>query len=201
MYLSFSTENHKPVMELRYIKISDKGDEMFQWDGPWACVLDKQQNLLWEVKTDSESIHDGYWTYSWFDGVTGTSNSGDCYFETNRCDTLDLVRKSNQQKLCGITGWRLPSRDELTSLFTDNDRPRANKIATDYFPQIKNGDYWTSTNNQPLAAHYRHLKVGAIAVNFNQQSTANLPYRNAAFVLLVNDNIKKITNKSSKQSN
>lgn len=175
----------------RFIKIDNKGEQLKAWQGPWSCTLDLKQKLLWEIKTDNESIHDGYWTYSWFDGVSGVSNNGDCYFKKDRCDTLDLIKQTNKQQLCGLSGWRLPTLYELKSLIVENDRPGENKIAIDYFPQIKNGDYWTNQNEMSFKRLNKDV-LGVSAVNFHQANHLTLPYHNAAFVILVNDNLPKI---------
>ena len=171
----------------RYLKINQHGDAVADWSGPWACVLDRETDLLWEVKNDREDIHDGYWTYSWFDGETGHPNAGDCYFEPERCDTLDLVKRANQQALCGITRWRLPSPSELQSLIQNEVQPGQATIAKAFFPYTKKGDYWTSESAQPLTGHYEHLEEGALSVSFLTGGSVVLPYRNAAYVRLVTD--------------
>jgi hypothetical protein len=165
------------------------GETISPWQGPWSCVVDSTLNVLWEVKTDNESIHDGYWTYSWFDKTQGKENFGDCYFEENRCDTNDLIRHTNQQGLCNQHNWRLPTPTELQSLVTKPQRPGKTYITTDFFPFIHQGDYWTSGSQQPLPQHFSQnssqVSTGALAVNFHAGQQVTLPYRNAAFVILV----------------
>lgn len=169
----------------RYLKIDINGNRVADWSGPWACVLDRKTHLLWEVKTDSEDIHDGYWSYSWFDGRVGEPNSGDCYFEKDRCDTRDLVDRVNRQRPCGVGGWRLPSTAELQTLLQQQVRPGQAKIAKAYFPHTQKGDYWTGDGKRELKGHYQHLGRGAAAVSFLDGRVLTLPYRNAAFVRLV----------------
>jgi hypothetical protein len=169
------------------IKITPKGEAISAWSGPWACVFDKRTGLLWEVKTDDETIHDGYWSYSWSDGRKGTANRGDCYFEKGGCDTLDLIRRVNREKTCGVAGWRLPAQGELLSLVETNIRPGEPTIAKDFFPHTRRGDYWTKEWGQSLDGAFQHLGEGASAVDFVDGSAIKLPYRNAAFVRLVND--------------
>ncbi|RJG49899.1 DUF1566 domain-containing protein [Motilimonas pumila] len=176
----------------RWQKISPQGQRLTPWQGPWACVWDKQNKRLWEVKTDNENIHDGYWSYSWWQQTEaglerGAANLGDCYFESTRCDSQDLVRRANQQRLCNVAGWRLPQIEELQSLLQSNDRAQQAKMAVDYFPHIKAGDYWSADHSQALAGAYQHLGQGALAINFYSGDITPLPYRNAAFVLLVSD--------------
>ncbi|MCY4046374.1 MAG: DUF1566 domain-containing protein [Cellvibrionales bacterium] len=175
----------------RFIKLNNQGQPMPQWQGPWACVLDTQTGNVWENKTDNESIHDALWTYSWYQDHTGVENSGDCYFEENRCDTEDLITRANQQALCDIKDWRLPTSNELFTLV--NPKPKTGKpaIYNDYFPHTKRGDYWTSNHNIPMTGVYAHLKSGAMAIDFIDGMMKPLPYRNAAFVRLVSSTNKK----------
>ncbi|WP_105167951.1 Lcl C-terminal domain-containing protein [Pseudoalteromonas sp. T1lg23B] len=187
VYVIFSDTIIEPIAHPRYTKITAQGKALSPWQGPWACVLDHQHNLLWEVKTDDESIHDGYWTYSWYDHGLGKANFGDCYFEDARCDTQDLIRHTNQQALCGQNNWRLPTEYELASLIQPPKRPGQPYIAYDYFAHIKKGDYWTSKAKVKLQQQFAHLKQGAKAVNFHSGEVVSLPYRNAAFVILVSD--------------
>lgn len=180
-------ENPKPVQS-RYVKFDSQGTRLGNWEGPWACVLDSHTGLLWEVKTDDESIHDGYWTYSWFYENKGVKNSGDCYFENERCDTSDLIIRAIQQARCGKTSWRLPTAKELSTLVIEPTAPGSPSIAVDFFPQTKHGDYWTADSSKLLSGVYKHLKEGAIAIDFTDGTTRTIPYRNAAFVRLVSSN-------------
>ena len=159
---------------------------MSPWSGPWTCVYDTKTQLLWETKTDNESIHDGYWTYSWNDGARGVKNKGDCYFEKERCDTLDLIDRVKIEKTCGLDNWRLPSSKELLSLVSRETKPGEPLIAKDFFPQTKRGDYWTKDSQQRLTGTFKYLKEGALAVDFVNGNLTKLPYRNASFVRLVN---------------
>lgn len=171
-----------------FVKISAQGEPLDIWSGPWSCVYDQRSGLLWEVKTDAEDIHHSSWTFSWFNENLGVENFGDCYFETARCDTEDLLRRVNQTKLCGMDGWRLPTASELSSLVTHTALPGDATIDADFFPHIQRGDYWTIDHGKKLLSIYQHLGTGARAVNFIDGSVTALPYRNAAFVMLVNDN-------------
>ena len=178
-------EQPSAVPSERWQKLTAKGQPLAPWAGPWSCVLDKQSGLIWEVKTDNESIHDGYWSYSWFDGRAGQANMGDCYFESERCDTLDLIRRANREAQCGITNWRLPTAKELQSLLYHQGKTGDALIEKGFFPHTKHGDYWSGQAQQALTSSFRHLGYGALAVNFGTGETTALPYRNAAFVRLV----------------
>ncbi|WP_444920036.1 DUF1566 domain-containing protein [Microbulbifer sp. CnH-101-G] len=171
-------------------KVTAEGEMIHAWDGPWSCVCDRRSGLLWEVKTDSEDIHDGKWTYSRLLQNQGVANNGDCYFEAERCDTEDLIRHINREQLCGSKHWRLPTASELRTLVVTEVKPGSPSIETGYFPKTQRGDYWTSDGNLPLKGVYSYLKVGGAAVNFINGETITIPYRNAAFTRLV-------TNRSS----
>lgn len=167
------------------VKIDSRGGPMPAWSGPWACVCDTRTNLLWEVKTDDEGIHDGDWTYSWWQGNTGVANNGDCYYEQNRCDTADLVRHTRREALCGVENWRLPSAAELKTLRSVDTPPGAPAIDGNYFPKTRRGDYWTHDAEQPLDGVYAYLRSGSAAINFIDGDQVTIPYRNAAFARLV----------------
>lgn len=184
-YCRFSLPDHLTPVHARFTKMLNTGEVISSWQGPWACVVDSSLNVLWEVKKDNESIHDGYWTYSWFDETHGKENFGDCYFEAKRCDTNDLIRHTNTQGLCNQHNWRLPTPSELQSLIQKPQRPGQAHINNDYFPFIHKGDYWTSANQQQLPQHFTQFNHGALAVNFLAGQQVTLPYRNAAFVILV----------------
>jgi hypothetical protein len=196
-YCHFYTPVHSTQEHPRFTKMINTGEIISAWQGPWSCVADSRLNVLWEVKTDNESIHDGYWTYSWFDETHGKENFGDCYFEAQRCDTHDLIRHTNKQGLCNQRNWRLPTPDEFQSLIISPQRPGQTHINNDYFPFIHQGDYWTSASQQPLPKHFSQnssqnysqnssqINSGALAVNFHAGQQVTLPYRNAAFVILV----------------
>ena len=150
-----------------WVKLDTSGKPIDNWAGPWSCVLDKKTGLIWENKDDSEGIHDGFWSYSWFEdkgfqdkefgGKTlGVENWGDCHFEKDRCDTQDLITRVKQEKTCGLSAWRLPTADELATLVIDYQQPGEPVIDLSFFPHTKRGDYWTADANKPLKGFYQY---------------------------------------------
>ncbi|MFC3031700.1 DUF1566 domain-containing protein [Pseudoalteromonas fenneropenaei] len=191
----------QPAAQARFFKVTTQGQVLAPWQGPWHCVLDSHTGLLWEVKRDDESIHEGDWTYSWFDGQNGSANQGDCYFRAERCDSADLIVASNHSALCGVTDWRLPTSRELDALRVAQDRAHQPQLAEDYFRFIKDGDYWTADHALPLTGIYQRQGLGARAFNFYQWQSSILPYRNAAFVMLVANAPKPLMQLASTTTN
>jgi hypothetical protein len=115
---------------------------------PWSCVQDNVTGLIWEVKTLSglqSSTHD----YTWYNstgvndgGAAGTANGGSCFDSTN-CDTEKFVAAVNATGLCGADDWRLPSREELTSLIDSS--VAALTIDTDWFPNTQALAHWSAS--------------------------------------------------------
>lgn len=163
----------------RFVKVSNSGKALPSsattiGSGPddWACTFDTTTKLMWEVKSTDSGLHDRRWTYSWYEPQTtspvkGWSSSGTCGLP--KCDTQHLREATNAGALCGFTGWRMPSRQELGTLvycaagpYTQYDAwvrgyPCADyltnfqpKTYTQFFPDIdttvRNGAFffWTS---------------------------------------------------------
>ena len=169
----------------RFIKIASDGQELGAWEGPWRCVLDSHNGLMWEVKSYAEDLHDYQCSFSWFDGQTGVADGGSCFTKSGKSDTRDLVQYTNQTKRCGANGWRLPTEQELRTLLSETPLPGDMLIARDYFPYIQRGLYWTLTADIPLTGYFERLGKGAISIDFKDGRSRKMPYRDAAFVRLV----------------
>ena len=116
----------------------------------WECVEDRGNKLVWEVKKNDGSIRDRDYSYSWFSEINGekigVSDGGRCKGGVS-CDTASYARAMNEQKLCGYSDWRLPTREELETLVEYTDNPKEATINKTYFPEAIPSWYWTSSEN------------------------------------------------------
>lgn len=117
---------------------------------PWACVLDKQSGLAWEVKRAGAGLHDINNTYSWYDsdpntngGFAGKANGGKC--TGSDCDTESYIKAVNAEKLCGFDDWYLPSHFELGTIVDEGAFYPGPTLPKAYFPESLGGRYWTDT--------------------------------------------------------
>ncbi len=133
------------------VKIADTGDALDDIASQWECVEDRSNNLTWEVKKNDGGIRDRDHSYSWFNRIgtnmpDGASNGGRCNGGVS-CDTSSYIQAMNQNKLCGYSDWRLPTREELETLVEFNNDPAQATINRKYFPQAIPSWYWTASEN------------------------------------------------------
>ena len=106
---------------------------------PWYCVRDNVSGLIWEVKTDDSTLSNKDNTFTWYDS-TGTESEQDTQ------DLIDLANGENSGAgLCGVTGWRLPTVQEIEGLTDYNSSAPAPDA--DYFPNTRAESdewYWTA---------------------------------------------------------
>jgi len=138
-----------------YSKISNSGavlaPEAALGPGPddWACTRDNVTGLVWEVKVnDPGNLRHWDHTFTWFRSTSPDGNPGNpgrartCRSLLSNCNTDRYVEAINATGLCGATGWRIPSVNELESLI---DYGQANPaIDQDYFPNTHPLAFWTS---------------------------------------------------------
>ena len=159
-----------------FTKIDSNGDALPEDATTWDCIRDDITGLMWEVKTDDDTLRDKDWTYSLRNtnastngGDSGTSNGGTCENETD-CDTETYVANINALSLCGASDWRMPSRLELINLIDHGTQ--APLIDDTFFPNTHLGDYWSSTPFYiPSSAWVVNFTGGT--VTFEQTSSAN----------------------------
>jgi hypothetical protein len=144
----------KPL-ETGYRKLGRDGTILPDDATEWACVQDRASGLIWEVKTDDNSIRDRDNFFTWYNpanehnyGSAGARNGGRCKGDAD-CDTLAYIQAINQQRLCGFADWRLPVKDELLSLVEYNYGSKETRatINLKYFPHAVPSWYWTASSN------------------------------------------------------
>ncbi len=139
-----------------------EGQSIADIDLTWDCVRDNNTGLVWEVKTRGNlGLRAAGRSFYWYDpnyetngGVSGKKGEFTCdENELTTCNTSYYVADINARKLCGLTGWRVPTLDELRSIIDYNTGGQSDSAAydTDYFAGDTIGVYyyWTSTTYAP----------------------------------------------------
>lgn len=122
----------------KYVKLGVNGRILHSDADDWRCVGDTETGLLWEVKTDDGGFHDRGNSYRWGGGV----DAGTMY---NYGDWDALVNTSDNELLCGESGWRVPEIDELAGLIDTGQGDPV--IDTALFPNTQSSDYWSATSS------------------------------------------------------
>ena len=127
-----------------YTKLGQNGIELAdtatQGDG-WIMTRDNVTGLIWEIKTDDDSVHDKDNTFTWCDShpETNGGDPGTCGVGT---DTEGLIAFMNENEYGGYSDWRMPTRKELRTIIDyDAYNPAVN---TDYFPNTVTSSYWSA---------------------------------------------------------
>ena len=108
-----------------YTKLDSSGNDLSDSATSWAMVRDNVTGLIWEVKTNDETINNKDDHYTWQDAAN-------VFIET-----------MNSSQFGGYTDWRLPAIKELVSIL-DYENPYPT-IDIDYFPKTAVAPYWSST--------------------------------------------------------
>jgi hypothetical protein len=145
-----------------FTKIDNNGSAVALGDAAaWQCVKDNVTGLMWEIKTDDSGLHDKDWTYTWYDGITGTANGGSCGL-TSACDTVAYVKAVNVAGWCGKNNWRMPKVEELRSIVS-YDRGLLGAVIDDtYFPNTISDGYLAAEKMLSTGAN----TGGGAAINF-----------------------------------
>jgi hypothetical protein len=116
----------------------------------WPCVFDDLTKLTWEIKSNKQNSRNAKQTYSWFvpaaktnGGFSGYKNKGICLQKL--CNTQAYVDRVNRRKLCSLSNWRLPTREELRSIVNYQIEYPGPTIDNTFFPHTQNQFYWSST--------------------------------------------------------
>lgn len=155
-----------------FTKLDARGNVLPSSATQWSCVKDNVTDLIWESKTDDNTLHDKDDSFVWYESDPRIGNGGlpgyeraseydssktdqTCFgfisgINTSYCNTKAFVNRVNSASYCGSNNWRLPTREELNSLVDYETSP---KIDTGYFPLIQNNYYWTSVPYAYLNKH------------------------------------------------
>ncbi len=168
----------------RFVKVTKEGKQIGIWKGPWQCVFDRDNQLIWEIKGYYQDMHSHECSFSWYDGKRGVPLKGNCYNTSGRSDLKTLVNYFNEHAVCGIKQWRVPTLKELqTLLFTKGD-PNKPLIRTDLFPRTHKAPYWSSDASVKLEGFFEG-EEGAYTLDFRTGKADAFPYSAATFVRLV----------------
>lgn len=131
----------------------------------WACSHDNATGLFWEIKTDDGGLRDKDNTYSWYNSNPATNGGKAGYQSINgdagkgvctgniACNTEAYVKAVNAKRLCRFNNWRLPSQDELLTLYTHIYTSSSPTIVNTYFPNTIINWHWTSSINTSVSEY------------------------------------------------
>ena len=116
----------------------------------WSCIHDTKNNLMWEVKSNSNDLRNSNNLYSWFKAenqtTSGIADGGRCQGDSD-CDTNAYVQAMNKQNFCGHNDWQLPTREQMQTLVYLKNDAKSAKINKDYFPKTVPSWYWTASEH------------------------------------------------------
>ena len=157
MTTPIAASDTKSLSTGRYIKLDKRGqplsNQSLSYDSQsWACVIDTQTHLTWEVKSRQGTLNKNTHTYSWYNsdiqvngGFRGYENNGHC--AASPCNTEAFTHKLTEKKYCGSTHWRVPTREELRSL-VDYSLPFPGPVINiEYFPNTLPQFYWSAISD------------------------------------------------------
>ena len=108
-----------------FVKFDANGNALPDDATNWSMVKDQTTGLIWETKTDDNSIHD-------------KDNKYNFYYLNEK-----FINRLNQNNFGGFSDWRIPEIAELNTLVSvQQNRPSIN---SQYFPKTSAYDYWTTT--------------------------------------------------------
>jgi hypothetical protein len=112
-----------------YTKLDASANDLPDSASSWAMVRDNLTDLIWECKTDDNSIHD----------------------KDNTChspDAQQLINQLNAAEFGGFSDWRLPDVKELSCIVNMSRMSPA--VNPDYFPNLIL--YYWSANPTPVVS-------------------------------------------------
>jgi len=203
------TDNNKPKIEVDssgFLKISQSGEALSANESQWSCVLDDRTGLYWEIKKyDDSDLQNGWWKYSMATppdrNMPDNYDFGQClnsisYYDNKYCNAFEYIEELNEIELCGFTDWRIPEKEELSSIvrcYEDSIEPPLDEcgeghitpaLNDKFFPEFHGYTYWTSSriseNSDPEIPDY-----GYWYVSFENGYVSKAESHNAIFVRAV----------------
>ena len=155
-----ATNNADGHAGFTFIRLNESGAEVDSSAMNWACAKDQNTGLVWEVKsaTGSDSLHSASDSFTWYStntqnnaGTAGDDNSASdtCYGydgsdASSYCNTEAFIDRVNDAGYCGLTNWRLPTRQELNSIVNyDEVEPAAD---FGIFQNTTSDLFWSATS-------------------------------------------------------
>ncbi|MDM8539016.1 DUF1566 domain-containing protein [Desulfobacterales bacterium HSG17] len=136
-----------------YTKLDANANDLFDTADKWFMVRDNVTGLIWEVKTDDETIYDKSETYL-------LENIQDLF-----------INQLNNSIFGNNNNWRLPEVKELASIVNrDIINPSIN-IA--YFPNTESGYYWASEQFQNFAGDGWDISFENGVIGYNAFTSEN----------------------------
>ena len=127
-----------------YTKLDCSGNELPDSATSWITLRDNVTGLIWEMKTDDDTIHDSRKEFYWYDSNTAT-NGGNAGTPGDDNNTENFIKVLNEANYGGFSDWRLPTREELHTIVIEGMQPPGPTINTNYFPNTSSFFYWSST--------------------------------------------------------
>jgi len=139
-----------------FTKLNQYGETLSDSAEIWSMVRDNVTGLIWEVKTDDESIRDKDNTFYWFDSnpETNGGNAGN----DNELNTENYINQLNEYRLFCHSDWRMPTLNELATLINYGKTSPAAFVK--YFPNMQSQKYWSSSS-------YNEDSSYAICIDFS----------------------------------
>jgi hypothetical protein len=128
----------KPTSPTKIGRISDDQIRAIEFEDQLDAWIDKDTDLMWEVK-NKENIDFKYvWNEEWIEEVYKPQR-----FTDSVKDTFSYAKKLNEMNYAGFNDWRVPTNEELETLITK----KQNNNLYIKLPLSKNSSnfYWSST--------------------------------------------------------
>jgi hypothetical protein len=164
----FQNKGNYGLISRSFSKMDENGNILPDDAGTWAMVRDNVTGLVWEVKTDDESIHDKDNKYHWYNVQT---------------DFITVLKNMNEGAGFGGFGgnndsmsWRLPSRAELLSIA--HYQTYVSGMAENFFLNIHpgEGDYYMSGDEKNNSSNLWVVLFGSGTDQYDNMSKTTSRY-------------------------